>query len=684
MESEPTRHAGPDLSALKPLYDATHRRDQDKCPPKVTCLPGTRRDVTKKLMAWTSHTSDFMKDNYICWLHGGAGEGKSAIAQEICMKLEKKKRLAGSYFWSRTSDERNTWQPVAPTLALQVAAAIPGTGEVIEKVLKEEPNLLRSYISLANQVDKLVYGPCKAVLCGKKSLASTIMKSGQSPYIIVLDGIDGCYDQDQLFDFLDRARKFFRENPKIPLRLLICGRISAQFALQAATQEIGLLDLALFSPKQDVAAFIRSALSKHSEEVIKAVETISQASFAVAVPLVEYILEPNSDALPLDPRRLDKFYARILARGSDLPHSSDILSAFTLLQSPLSITTLAKFLGISTYEVNSYLNVISPILLVPGGDDVVPLLFFHEGVRDFLIDETRSQSYHIDSFVLRSVVYRYLDLTIVHYESLSEDQWMIPMEQIITQCILTWPTHLDLVKEADPTFDVTGFDSRYAQVLSRIQFLPLFPEVLAILALMGANAPDRCVQVIHILAILQVPLGDIELILHGLAPLVAVGRGAANRVAGSISMSNRCSFRHESIREFLLDPSRSHGLSIAPAQYTYLAMRFMEIVFSVPVMFVNDRTFFATWPKYVAMAVEKDPAYDLDALEEPFRPLPPSQRARVVATQAWKDALAIVLEPHEIETLKRNVAEAIGVIRGKVSFSNPQVREDGCSKDYTF
>ncbi|KAJ3522770.1 hypothetical protein NMY22_g11744 [Coprinellus aureogranulatus] len=661
---------GPDLSALKPLYDATHLRDQSKCPPKVTCTPGTRRDVTKRLISWAS-SSDFSKETHICWLYGGSGEGKSTIAQDICVKLEKKKRLVGSFFWSRESgeEERGTWKSVAPTLGSQVAQAIPGTGEIIEQVLKDEPNLLQSYISLANQIDKLVYGPCKAVLC-KKTLAKSIVNlTAQTPYVIVLDGIDACYDQDQLFDFVDRARKFFVENPKIPLRILICGRINAQFALQASTREISLIDLAQHSPKEDVAAYIRSSLAggKHTEANVKAVEGIAKGSLAVAVPLVEYILEqPNAEAFPLDQPHLDKFYAHILARGSDLPHSSDILSAFTLLKSQLTVTGLAKFLGISTYEVLAYLTAVSPILLIPGKDDDIPLSFFHEGVRDFLLDETRSQAHHIDEYVLRSVVYRYLDLVIVHYEGLSEDRWMLPMEQTITQCILEWPIHLDLVREADPSFDVTGFDSRYTQILSRIQFLPLFPEVLAILGLMGANSLEGDVQVIHILTILQVPLSDIELILHGLAQLVAVGKGAANRTAGSITMSNRCSFRHPSIRDFLLDPQRSHGLSIAPAQYTFLSQRFMDIAFSVPVMMVNDRTFFVWWPKYLSMAIEKDAAYDLDGVEETFKLVPPSLRARIVATQAWQDALALVLESWELDALKANVGEAVEVIKRRV------------------
>jgi hypothetical protein len=618
-------------------------------------------------MSWVD--SEVKYNTHISWVHAGVGEGKSTIAQEICMTLEKKKRLAGSYFWSRSQDERSRWQPVAPTLAFQVAAAIVGTGASIEKVLKEEPDLLRSYISLANQMDKLVYGPCQAVLC-KKTLASTVIKTTKAPYIIVLDGFDQCYDQEQLFDLLDRARKFFIENPKIPLRFIIFGRINSNSALQADSYDVGLFDLAQYSPKEDVSTFVKASLPQHSQEEIKSVEALAQGSFAVAVPLVQWILEVGTEAFPLHSAQLDKFYADVLARGSDLAHSSDIISAFTLLKRPLTVVGLSKFLGISPYEVITYLTAIAPLIHIPGRDDDIPLFFFNEGVRDYLLDEARSQSHHIDQFVLKSVVYRNLDLTIVHYEGLSEDKWMLPLDRSIVQCILEWPVHLDLVEEADPTFEVTNFDGRYTQILSRIQFLPLFPEVMAILALMGAHSRDQDVQVIHILTILQVPLGDIELILHGLAPLVAVGRGAANRIAGTISMSNKCSFRHESIREFLLDSTRSHGLSIAPAQYTFLSQRFLEIVFAVPIMLVNDRTFFATWPKYITMAIDRDPMYDLDSLEEPFKLLPPSQAARVVATQAWRDALALVLEPPEMEMLHKNVIEAIDAIKAKVRASS--------------
>ncbi|THU75293.1 hypothetical protein K435DRAFT_618659, partial [Dendrothele bispora CBS 962.96] len=55
------------------LFDSAENEGAAKC------LPDTREDILGKIAEWAQDTSG----EVICWVHGPAGPGKSAIARSI-------------------------------------------------------------------------------------------------------------------------------------------------------------------------------------------------------------------------------------------------------------------------------------------------------------------------------------------------------------------------------------------------------------------------------------------------------------------------------------------------------------------------------------------------------------------------------------------------------------------------
>lgn len=667
---------------LKPLESATHHRNQSTSPPQVSYLPSTRREVIKKIVTWAdSH----LINSHICWLYGSKGSGKSSIAQEIAESFEKKKRLAGSYFWSQHSaEDRRKSTQLSGTLAFQLASSVPKTAPLIEAALVEEPGLLDPFVSIPTQLQRLVYDPIAKT--AKPGFTTMALKG---THLLVLDGIDECQDKERLLDFLDHAGKYFTDNPTVPLRILITGRIDSHFALRADSNLIHRIDLAQYTYKEDVGAYIQASFTKHYEAAkqtgteptnwpssadIRTLDDIANTSFPTASALIKFVLRHGSEnstaiePLPLTDARLDAFYTEIFVQAQELPHSANIISAIALLKTPVSVSALAKLLGTYNYVVMDVLSRISGLVDVPGTDEL-PLSFSLPGVRDFLLDETRSQSLHVDLAVLRSSAFSSLDTAIAYYDGLSEDKWMMPLlPDHIQDAIVQWPQHLDLIMESDSSFDIGGFESRWAVILSRIQFLPQFSTVIAILAL--AKEP---IPIVNLLAILQSEMSDISLILYGLTPIVRRG----SRTSTALELSDRVSFRHKAVAEFLLDGARAHphGLSIAPSEFTFLSQRYLDIVFGLPISFMNDKSFLPTWPIFLALAVEQDPSFDLDSLDEPYNPVKAQQVAQVDSMQGWKDALTIILEEDEVDLFALNVEKAAQAIVAKIPSAFDDIEE---------
>ncbi|KAJ2935731.1 hypothetical protein H1R20_g1361, partial [Candolleomyces eurysporus] len=408
------------IQLLQPILDASHTRDRETSPPNSACLPGTRIGVIHMIVAWAHST--LLWNTHVLWLHGFVGCGKSAIALEIALIFEERKRLLGSFFFFRNTGDRSRMARFATTLACQLAAAIPEAAPFIEKALNTKPGLLQS--NLAAQLRHLVYEPFKAAAWSGPLRWRTLLKG---PFLIVIDGLDECEDRKDVQAFIEDMLDFFKNNPLVPLRFLITSRVERHIQGCLARDQVRLENLVNHCSRDDMDTFMRACFEAEIKRnpVIKAyirdhgdwpakkdkdalVDHVG-GSFIFASTLFKYIVDPTNDqSTPMDrlPHTLDMnpgldtLYAKTLSRSKDIPHFSDVISTLALIFEPLPIIGIAELLGIESFEVVRVLVNLQAIIHIPGTDDL-PVTMCHTSLRDFLTTESRSgcfftpPSYHL-------------------------------------------------------------------------------------------------------------------------------------------------------------------------------------------------------------------------------------------------------------------------------------------------
>ena len=70
--------------------------------PKLTCMPGTRKETIKYLLTWITDC-----DDSVLWCSGLAGTGKSSLVGTLhnllCLDMSRRSRLAAFIRYDRTS-----------------------------------------------------------------------------------------------------------------------------------------------------------------------------------------------------------------------------------------------------------------------------------------------------------------------------------------------------------------------------------------------------------------------------------------------------------------------------------------------------------------------------------------------------------------------------------------------------
>ncbi|KAF5331930.1 hypothetical protein D9611_008935 [Ephemerocybe angulata] len=443
------------LDILDPIPDASYTRNRKVSPPDSSCLPGTRQEVIEKVTSWAE--SSVLRNNpHVMWLYGYVGCGKSAIAQEVAQRWACKKRLAASFFFFRGSGDRGRTARFAATLASQISGVIPSTSRFIEASVKTHTGLLSPNTSTTAQLQRLVYDPIKAVkwdLMGANAL--------RGAYLIVIDGLDECDDHDEISSIMDQMLKFFRENPRVPLRILITSRVQEHIRTRLNPTQVHLFNLIDHTSLDDISAAFRATFTlaaKYSRVIQAYGEWPSEAdlrklaehagcSFIFMSAIAKFILDPSDhdgltpmDRLPLAINDLnpglDGLYNHTLAQAEHLSHFSDIIWTIALTKRPLSIDELAALLDIRTFEVIEVLVKLHSILQVPG-DDNTPVTLCHSSLHDFLTTESRSGRFHASQEYNKHVAYQCMRLLGTDGGSNSP----ITCQSLVTGCGFGWGQH---------------------------------------------------------------------------------------------------------------------------------------------------------------------------------------------------------------------------------------------------
>ncbi|KJA29536.1 hypothetical protein HYPSUDRAFT_31449 [Hypholoma sublateritium FD-334 SS-4] len=110
MADDGSRHLQPHVSTT--AFDSDDKEDAPKC------HSNTRQAVLDVIINWiTIQTA--IRTQWILWLNGAAGAGKSAIGRSIveyCLSLD---IPIARFFFFRTDSARNTSKPIVATLVYQ-------------------------------------------------------------------------------------------------------------------------------------------------------------------------------------------------------------------------------------------------------------------------------------------------------------------------------------------------------------------------------------------------------------------------------------------------------------------------------------------------------------------------------------------------------------------------------------
>ena len=123
--------------ATSAFHDSEELYDAPKC------HPDTRLAVLDEIMQWVGE-SESARDEFILWLFGPAGAGKSAIAKKIAEIAASKGLLIGTFFFSRTDATRSTKDRLVASLAYQMALSIPCTRtHIVEAILPSSRRIFK-------------------------------------------------------------------------------------------------------------------------------------------------------------------------------------------------------------------------------------------------------------------------------------------------------------------------------------------------------------------------------------------------------------------------------------------------------------------------------------------------------------------------------------------------------------
>lgn len=398
-----------DLAGKLPMvHEATFNSFEDQH--EDDCLPGTRIDVLHQIEDWAfSHTSS-VGEKCIFWLNGMAGTGKSTISRTIATRFSQASSLGASFFFKRGEGDRGNATKLISTLARQLATTISDLRPYIEQAVRDDPDIATK--EMGKQFKALIMTPLLA-------LSSKPNPSATPTSVVVIDALDECErDEDirlilrllpelQQSKFI-RMRVFLTSRPELEIRLGF-SKFSdhKDFILHEIPQEVVDHDLSLFLNHR--LSQIRTERSLQTdwpgESTIHSLVILSSPLFIFAATICRMFEDRAFDPVEtLDEilassdniSKLDRTYLPVLKRflkeSQDKRHQEQLIQGFkqvigaiVMLESPLSVHSLSKFLNITENSIQARLDLLHSVLSVPKSNDL-PVRLFHLSFRDFLLD----------------------------------------------------------------------------------------------------------------------------------------------------------------------------------------------------------------------------------------------------------------------------------------------------------
>ncbi|KJA25138.1 hypothetical protein HYPSUDRAFT_38100 [Hypholoma sublateritium FD-334 SS-4] len=401
---------------------AFHNSGERFDPPK--CHPRTRRAVIERIMNWILGKESM--NSLIMWLNGAAGAGKSAIAQTIAELCYEAGILLASFFFSKSDPHRNHAMSLFPTLAYQIACAIPEARVHLERVIDHDPLIFTR--SLEAQMVALIVEPLRPLIA-----AGYFTDPATSMRLIILDGLDEVVEHRMQGKILEVLSNVLLRH-RIPLIILVASRPEQQISFSFDSKLISPLTDRLrlddkFRPDDDIRLFLDDSFSEikathprksfipeswPSVEVMDTLVCKSSGQFVYASTVAIFVasirhrptdrleivlgLRPVHRDLPF--AELDALYIHILSVLEDLQRTLLVIGA-VLLGTPCTTSEIEHLLDLDAGDAELLLADLASLVSLEG-DETKTIRILHASFEDFIFDSSRSGMFSIDEQAMRT------------------------------------------------------------------------------------------------------------------------------------------------------------------------------------------------------------------------------------------------------------------------------------------
>lgn len=332
-----------------------------------------------------------------------AGTGKSTIARTIAREYYGKKRLGGSFFFSRGTEDRSHAGKFFTTIALQLAHYSSALKDRICTAVAEHSDL--AHRSFSDQWKHLILEP----------LSAWRGASSQPPLILILDALDECDGEKDVREILrlvaeqkslesKHLQVFVTSRPEVPIRL---GFRNMPAILH---RDLVLRDVPRKTIDHDIAVYLWQEL-KDFEPSAQNITFLTEKACGlfiwaatvcryikdgkrVAGKRLSFILQGGKGGRNPE-KELDQIYTKILSESISGDYAEEekeelfylfrsIVGVIVILFNPLSAHALSELLDIKRQEVKQTLDDLHSVLDVPESQ-AHSIRLLHPSFRDFLL-----------------------------------------------------------------------------------------------------------------------------------------------------------------------------------------------------------------------------------------------------------------------------------------------------------
>lgn len=350
------------------------------------CLLGTRVDLLQDIHEWVIGSDE----QYIFWLSGLAGTGKSTIAGR---RFFDQKLLGASFFFTRGNADVGRASKFVTSIARQFFDGVPALRRHIADAISDRRDV--KSMSFGDQWQIHVINPLKRLQCHRR----------HTSFLLVIDALDECEDPMDvglILKFLSdtealraaQLRVFLTSRPEVPIRYGFAQMATAEH------KDVILHNISRTIVDDDIALFLKDGLDTITRErslhagwpgsaTIQQMVNLASGLFIWAATACMFIRQGRSSTKRLDlvlagsldttkspEQHLAKIYTTILDHSISLHEELEdkseildmlrqILGGIITLMSPLSVSALSRLLCIPEPEVNETISDLHSVLDIP-------------------------------------------------------------------------------------------------------------------------------------------------------------------------------------------------------------------------------------------------------------------------------------------------------------------------------